>query len=260
MQVNRKTPGCFVFLLDQSASMSQPMLGAEKKTKAQALADIVNELLQSIVMRSFKSRNEPPRHYFDIGLIGYGTGARPLFSGALAGRLLASVAEVAAGKIRVDRDADGHVQPIWFDPVASGVTHMCAALDLAGKIVEGWTNSHPESGPPIIVNITDGYATDGDPVPVSRRITSGGTNHGSTLLFNIALSSSEATTVAYPSTDHALTDERAKALFQMSSPLPPLMRQYAAELGADVQDNARGFVYNADLEAMIQAIDVGTRT
>ncbi|GAA4703339.1 vWA domain-containing protein [Phytohabitans rumicis] len=258
MSVDRKKPGCFVFLLDQSASMQEPMAGAATMTKAHALAGSINELLESIVMRSVKARNEPPRHYFDVGLIGYGTGARTLFSGALAGRMLASVAEIATNKLRVDRDG-GRPRPIWFEPVADGLTHMCAALDLAANIVEGWVASHPDSDPPVVINITDGYATDGDPELAARRLVSLGTGQGATRLFNIALGAHLATAVTFPADDRAVTDERAKALFRMSSPLPPLMREYAVELGVDVHKDARGLVLNADMKAVVQAIDIGTR-
>jgi hypothetical protein len=37
------------------------------------------------------------------------------------------------------------------------------------------------------------------------------------------------------------------------------MRSYAAQLGYNATDGARGFVYNADITSIIQFLDIGTR-
>src|SRR5438876_5714143 len=52
--------------------------------------------------------------------------------------------------------------PVWFDPYSKGGTPMCAALKEATKITETWCQEHPNGFPPIVINITDGEATDGD--------------------------------------------------------------------------------------------------
>jgi hypothetical protein len=259
MSVDRKRPGCIVFLLDQSSSMSGPMTGAENASKAVALAASVNQLLAAIVDRCRKERGEPPRDYFDIGVIGYNTGARSLFSGMLAGRMLVSVNELGRSRLRAERSLASYTRHIWFEPVADGLTHMCAALELATNIVQGWAASHQDSDQPIVINITDGYATDGDPEAVAARLTAQGTAVGGTLLFNFALGAQQTTPLSFPSSDAEVPDPKAKALFRMSSPLSPLMRQYAGEHGEMPASAARGFVFNADLNAVVKAMDIGTR-
>src|SRR5438445_8511671 len=61
--------------------------------------------------------------------------------------------------------------PVWFDPYSKGGTPMCAALKEATRIVETWCQEHPKGFPPIVINITDGEATDGDLVAEARKLT-----------------------------------------------------------------------------------------
>ena len=53
--------------------------------------------------------------------------------------------------------------PVWFEPVADGGTPMCQAAGEAKRIIEGWIAEHPDSFPPIVIHITDGESTDGNP-------------------------------------------------------------------------------------------------
>jgi len=258
-RIDRKHPGCFVFLLDQSQSMKDPIPGASGSQKAQVLADLINDLLLTVVSRCIKERDEPPRHYYDIGIIGYGSDVKPLLGGALTGRTLASVEEIAKAVVRTVDGSEGR-RPVWFDPTSSGRTPMCAALDVAGRTVAGWIHSHPDSFPPIVINISDGRSTDGDPAIWAERLRSLATRNGRLLFFNICISSTGGSPVSFPSADADLPDEYGRMLFQMSSELPEFMCRRASELGYSVTPGARGFVYNADMQAVVRALDVGTST
>ncbi len=48
-------------------------------------------------------------------------------------------------------------------------------------------------------------------------------------------------------------------LFETASPLTPTMRALAKEYGFKTTDKSRGFVLNADMGLLAQAIDIGTR-
>ena len=257
-RIDRRHPGCFVFLLDQSASMGEPIPGASGAAKAQVLADLINDLLLTVVSRCIKERNEPPRHYYDIGIIGYGEDVRPLLGGSLTGRTLASVAEVAKAVVRVADSTDG--RPVWFDSRSAGRTPMCEALDMAGRTLAGWIHSHPDSFPPIVINISDGMSTDGDPTVWGQRLRDLSTRSGNLLFFNICLSSAGGSATSFPATHVGLPDQYGQALFQISSELPDFMQRRATELGYTVKPGARGFVYNADIQAVVRALDVGTST
>ena len=54
-------------------------------------------------------------------------------------------------------------------------------------------------------------------------------------------------------------DRFGKSLFRMSSLLPPHAVEAAAAKGYDVRPGARGFVFNAGIEAIADFFDIGTR-
>ena len=172
---SRVHPICIVFLLDQSQSMSEPISGSTTP-KAIVLAEVVNNALYELILRTVKDPREGPRHYYDIGLIGYSDEAHHLFSGPLAGRSLVSNSELAKSPVRVDTvDAGGGrmaKKPVFVEPVSKGWTKMCEALDLCGGLVNQWLQQpgHQNSFPPIVVNVSDGEATDGAPTEWSRRL------------------------------------------------------------------------------------------
>jgi hypothetical protein len=256
-RVDRRHPACIIFLLDQSGSMEEPIGGHPSKSKAEALAEIVNDLLHSIVRRCVKDQDGPPRHYYDLGVVGYAAQARLGFGGALAGRHLASVEEVANAALRVDEDENG-VVPVWFNPVAQDRTAMCAAFDLAGQIASGWIGAHQDSIPPIVFNVSDGAATDGDPAQAALRLRGLHTADGALLLFNINLSSGARQPITFPADARSLPDPYSRQLFELSSLLPDFMRRHAKERGMPAEPGARGFVCNADMSTLIQALTVGT--
>jgi hypothetical protein len=247
-----------MFLLDQSSSMNEPIPGSNGAQKAQVLADLINDLLLTVVSRCIKERDEPPRHYYDIGIIGYGAEVRPLLGGSLTGRALASVEEIA--KAATPTEEDDGARPVWFSATGAGRTPMCAALDMAGRTVAGWIQAHPDSFPPIVINISDGQSTDGDPSVWGERLRRLSTTSGNLLFFNICISSSGGTAVSFPSSEVGLSDAYGRGLFRISSELPDFMCRRATELGYPVQRGARGFVYNADMQAVVRALDVGTST
>ncbi len=269
-EISRANPSCFLFLIDQSGSMADPFgVGESSRRKADGVADAINRLLQNLVIKCAKE--EGVRDYYHVGVIGYGAHVGPAFSGPLAGRELVPVSEVGNMPARieertkkVDDGAGGLVDqpirfPIWFDPVANGGTPMCQALGVAHRILQSWLSQHPACFPPIVINITDGEATDGDPSGPADAIRKLSSNDGEVLLFNVHLSSQRATPIEFPDTEVGLPDQFAQLLFRMSSPLPAYMRSIAQQEGYRVSEGTRGFVFNADIVAVIRFLDIGTR-
>jgi hypothetical protein len=278
-EISRQQPTAFLFVLDQSASMQDPFGGAEKKgdaapSKARVLADTVNRLLQNLVLRCAKE--EGVRDYFHIGVIGYGERVQPLVQPAEdydPGTGLVPISHLADRPRRMEQrvkevdDGDGGTTeqrvktPVWFDPQAKNGTPMCQALDLAAQRVRGWIDEHPSSFPPVVLNVTDGEATDGDPLRYAQQLREFATDDGEVLLFNVHLSESEATPVELPSSRAEIPsdDEYADTLFQMSSRLPFSMRSAAEQEGYTVDLDTRGFVFNADPTALVAFLEIGTR-
>jgi hypothetical protein len=271
-EISRKNPGCFLFLLDQSGSMEDPFGGGESgRKKADELATIINKLIHNLSIRCAKS--DSIYDYFHVGVLGYGqdTVVKPAFEGAIAGRDLVPISELADNPLRIedrvkktDDGAGGLVEqtvkfPVWFDPKWAGGTPMCGALKSASDVVQRWVSEHAKGFPPIVINITDGEATDGDPKPEAQALCSLGSDDGAVLLFNIHLSSTAGAPVELAARADALPDAFAKQLFEMSSPLTPFMIARAKELGMPAEDGARGFVFNAQPVQVIQFLDIGTR-
>ena len=288
-EISRTNPSCFLFLIDQSGSMQdvldptsiqaldRPIVAdgrtythsAQGRTKAQGVADAINKLLQNLVIKC--ARSEGIRDYYHVGVIGYGSNVGPAFSGALTGRELVPISEIADNPSRIDEKvkkiedgAGGLVEqtvkfPVWFDPIANGGTPMCEVLKKAHSILSNWLSQHPSCFPPIVINITDGEATDGDPSSNSEMLKLISSEDGSILLFNLHISSNQATPTVFPDSAIGLPDKYAQQLFQMSSPLPDYMQNIAQQEGLTVSDRSRGFVFNADMVSVIKFIDIGTR-
>ena len=68
--IDRTNPTCFLFLIDQSLSMSESLAGQPGQHKMNAAADTVNRVLNSLALRC--SQGMDVRNYFDIGILGYG--------------------------------------------------------------------------------------------------------------------------------------------------------------------------------------------
>jgi hypothetical protein len=266
--IQRSDPTAFLFLVDQSGSMSDKMAG--EKTKAQFVADVLNRTLMNLVTRCAKS--EGVRNYFDIGVLGYGgSGTKNGFAGQLSTQLINPISAIEAGPLRVedrrkkvDDGAGGLVEqsvkfPVWFEPVSSGGTPMCSALTTAAEALVSWCDQHPNSYPPTVLHVTDGESTDGDPGQLATMLKQISTADGQVLLLNLHVSSNEAAPTKFPASDMNLPDMYAKLLFNMSSQLPEHLVRFAREKGYAVTPESRGFVFNADAAEIVEFFDIGTR-
>ena len=270
-EISRDNPSCFLFLVDQSASMEDEIpCGEESQPLANGVADSINRWLQELSIKCAKS--EGVRNYYNVGVIGYGKDVGPSFVGPIAGRELIPISEIADNPARLDErtkkvpdGAGGLVEqsiriPVWFDPIAKGGTPMCRAAGEAKRVLESWIAEHPDSFPPIVIHITDGESTDGNPTERLNSLTSLSTTDGNVMLFNIHLSANpNATPVSFSDSSDDLADAYSKMLFETASPLTPAMRGLAREHSFETSESSRCFVLNADLVLLVQAIDIGTR-
>ena len=190
---SRANPACIIFLLDQSYSMNNGIAGSPRP-KIDALATGINRFLADLITLCEKGE-EKPRNYFDVGVIGYTTDRsdppNPIIgsvlsgaNGTLAGRDLVSVSDLFDDPLAiedkqkmVDDGAGGLISttfklPVWYrkpaDAQMSG-TPMCAALEYVRNIVAPWCASHPGSFPPVVIHLTDGEPTDGEPQRLPMR-------------------------------------------------------------------------------------------
>ena len=233
-EISRKNPACFLFLVDQSESMVDPFGGDASRNKADEVAVILNKLLHSLSIRCSKS--DGILDYFHVGVLGYSDqGTTSAWGGALAGKMLIPISEIANNPLRiedktkkVDDGAGGIVEetvkvPVWFDPACKGGTPMCSAFKMAEELLSKWNAEHPDGFPPVVINITDGEANDGDPVEAAKKVASLGTKDGEVMVFNVHLSSGAGRPVEMPNIVDGIADEFAKQLVDMSATLTPFM-------------------------------------
>lgn len=268
-EISRRHPGYFIFIIDRSASMNDQDGRNSDKSKAQSVADAINRIIQNIVIQC--SKNEGVYDYFSVSVIGYGSEVGSAFLGPLAGRPFASTSELEANPARLEKrkqrvpdGAGGLVEvevkfPIWFDAVASGSTPMRRALGSAYGLAYAWIQDNPGGYPPIVMNLTDGESSDGDPAEAARKLTSLQTSDGNVLLFNMHLSADSAKPVLYPASETALSDPFARQLYSISSRLPEAMLEQALAMELPVRQGSRGFVFNGDVVSAIQFLEIGTK-
>jgi hypothetical protein len=268
-EINRANPSCMVFLIDQSESMVDPWSGESGNLKkCQAVADAVNKLIANLIIKCTKSQGL--RNYFDVGVVGYGANVGSAYTGAFAGRDLVPIVDIAntfkiEKRVKKIPDGAGDITTtevdfkVWFDPVAAGMTPMRAAFEKARQILADWIQNHPKSYPPMIINITDGLVTDGDPTSIAQSIMNLSMDDGNTLIYNCHISGDNASKVVFPDSDSGLPNEYAKMLFNMSSILPEKIRNEAQKKNYPVSAQTRGFAFNSDFVDLIQFLDIGTK-
>jgi len=271
-RISRKHPGCIIFLLDRSDSMKRPWEG--NRTLAEGAAQALNDVLRELCIEGRKERGVV-YHYFDIGIFGYGLrpiaggeGVESAFGGNLTGYALAPLPELNDNPIAVrevpsiDLGGTTVMAPVWVEPIYGFRTPMCEAMSVAGQYAFDWAQSNPDSFPPIIINITDGWVTDAPYDGASledwaQRLTTIETKDGHALLFNIFLSPDEGPQRMLPTTDSGLPAPGPQ-LFQISSALPQPMIANASGAGIPVEPGARGFAFNANLRMLSDFLKIGT--
>jgi len=267
-EVSRARPTAYLFLVDQSKSMANN--GVYGQPKASWVADALNRTIEELVHRCSKS--DGIRRYFDVGVLGYGRDECQDMLQYMGGSLLKPIGDFEDLCVRVEdrvmrmlNGVGGIIEttvrfPVWVEPSAVGNTPMCLALNTAAKAIAEWADAHPDSFPPTVIHITDGAASDGDPIEPATLIKQLSTDDGNCLLYNVMVSASSSTPITFPSSEMQLpTHENARQLYRMSSVLPDPMIAIANDLGHSVATGARGYIWNADVTALASLLDLGTR-
>jgi hypothetical protein len=265
-------PGCLIFLLDRSGSMSDPF-GPEQagsgRRKCDMVATVLNNFLHELIVTNTVIKgNEPEvRPRAEIAVIGYeGTSCSSALGSELEYQDFVTLPELQAAPLRIEQrmrtelDETGQILeipvefPVWVDPMAGGGTPMRLALIHAQELAQQWADEHPSNYPPVIINVTDGMSTDGDPRPVAEEICQISTADGQALLFNVHITNIRSATVMYPaSMDELPRDKYAQLLFSMSSDIPEASRALLSSLqGYPVPEGARGLIFNGDAASVRQ--------
>lgn len=279
-QITRNTPTAFIFMIDQSISMSRKIkYKNEFITLAEAVSRIVNAQIYELVMRCIKL-NEV-RHYYDIAVIGYGDDANYALNGTLAGRDFVSPEELKNNpfkKIIVKEEKHTKkgvmlkdIEKVqWVEPVAAGkYTRAHKAFAMVKDLLDKWMKEHHEKDcyPPTIINITDGaFNGIANPREVNTQLANElkalFTNDGNVLLWNIHVTPDNQEQILLPISKTELNEDKySEWLYDMSSLLPSRYNQPIGDLRGDAENTRHvAMATNTDLSTLIQLMDIGTPT
>lgn len=271
---NSATPGCMIFLIDQSDSMSETFASGQVgsgRRKCDVVATIFNNFLNELITVNTTVQSDgisEVKRRADICALGYqGTIVTSVFEGLLSKEPFVSLSDLQMNPLdievrkRTEMDDSGNMYevevafPVWIQPKHEGGTPMCAALRLAQNIASQWADNHANNYPPVIINLTDGIATDGDPTIIAQQIKEIATSDGNALLFNVHITDINSSPVLYPASESELPNNQyAKQLFNMSSVIPENSRVLLESLlgGHAVAFGARGMIFNGDASSIRQ--------
>lgn len=276
-KIRRDQPTALVFLIDQSGSMGSGQLNIDGVVlkKKEAAARIINSTLEELLKRSTKDAEL--RDYIHFAIIGYGVkdAVNMAWSGKLAGKTWVSTNELKENATKtkitfVTQLPDGTKEEekietnTWFEPVADGGTPMHGAIIKATDLVSKWiADGRSNSFPPIIINITDGEATDAQPqqlLEAAEKLKKLRTDDGHVLFLNCHLSKAEGNSVIFPSDIGELPDDKfAKLMFNMSSVMPSKYHEQIQQAKKTVSaNNYKGMSFNADGSHLVKFITIGS--
>lgn len=260
-----------MILIDRSGSMAEEICyEGHTTTKAEVLAEVVNSLLEEIINRSRRERYVSD--YFDVAIIGYnGECAENLL-----GRGFCTISDIydmdtptVPRHLQRTLPSDKRLYTAverrrWIEPVAQGRTPMGDAMQKARRMVASWCRKHPNSFPPMVINITDGEATDADHNTlrgIADKIKACSTNDGATLLMNIHLAGggdTSAPVLRFPSESEPLpTLRHSRLLYEISSSLPSLYNEAIMQEKAS-QPPFKAICYNTPLNDLLGLLAIGT--
>lgn len=273
-------PGCLILLIDQSGSMADPFGGTQiggGKRKCDMVATVVNNVLNEFIDASQKKDPVSGTIVFsdraDFALVGYGgAGFRSALPPKLAGKDFVTVTELQQNPLRVDMrtkkamDETGSVYDelipflVWVDPTAADGTPMCAAFKRTADLAGQWARAHPKNFPPVVVHVTDGESTDGDPTSAAGSLLPVSTDDGGLLLFNCHITDKPMTPVEFPSSESQIpSDAFAKLLFGLSSEIPTETRDtFQSATGQVLDVGTRGYVFNGDANSVKKLLTFGS--
>lgn len=261
-QMSSAEPGLILIMLDRSGSMTESY--GQKgggKSKAEFASMAVNRVIYNIVMSNQNGTSVKNRCF--IAVIGYGAQVDMVQAGMLQDiannplrteKLMKSESDGAGGVIQIPFE-----MPIWVDPIARAMTPMGEAFSQANKAISGWIKKCPNNAAPIVINITDGMPTDSArAITEAQQLMSLGTSDGNVLLFNAHISDGALAEDLFPNSASSLQNPEAEFLYNISSEIPSTMFPAAQGSGFNPQPGARGMVFNAEADTLVNLLSFGS--
>jgi hypothetical protein len=255
-------PGCIIVMIDQSGSMNDKW-GRSKYKLSWGAARAVNHMIGELIERCRKGDDVAPR--VRLGFYGYSNeqdvdwAAKKFLPDADG---LVSLVDLAECEDVVEDDENEILLPWIVEEQAYGRTPMRTAFQQVLSVAENFAQNHPDSFPPVIVNITDGIPTDCDESELEaivKPLMNIDTNDGAALVFNLHISPDSSNPSFLPSPGDALPNSYAKYLFAASSVLPESMAEIGrVDHGMNIGEGARCFAFNADSAGLVKLLSLAS--
>jgi len=215
-----RTPALIIYLLDVSASMSQPL---GDRRRIDVVMDALQATLRQMVFRCTKGSRLAPR--YRIAMFAYSDHVYDLLGG------IKSIAQVA---------------PLGIPDLSPmRTTETAKAFVQAEKLLQAELPNMQNCPAPLVCHMTDGENTGDDPEPIIRRIMQMSVPDGHVLVENIFISDKilpRPVTDPYKWAgilpDTKLTEDYARKLRAMSAPVPDSYRQMMLEMGYNLDSKA----------------------
>jgi hypothetical protein len=276
-------PGLMVFLIDCSSSMALPMLRSatddnNSVSKFEAASMILNNFLYDCMIKC--TSESTYKDYVDFVILGYGDHTFSPISKISPSEYPISVNKLEGAFASIEDFSENESDTInspmtWINENSvGGNTAMLSAFTSAKRIILEWVEKHPDSHPPVLINISDGMANDLprneeepellDPSPliqICNDIKKIQTNDGNVTIGNIHLSDGKIMTLMFPvSLDEALAteEETAPMLYEMASTVPAPWLEKALDFNFDIKQGSKFYIYNSDFDNFLQFFKFGT--
>ena len=199
--ITSTNPCLLVYMVDQSRSM-EDSFGNASHSKSVEVANAINDILYEVGLRCFET-DGTIKNRFEVAIIGYGKASNSVQSaweGPLQNKWVVSIKDIFDFPLGEEND-----KPTWIRPYAVNNTPMTKAFENAYRLCQDWISwgNHKDCHPPIIINITDGEATDAgnsyQPLKEQvERLKTLTTNFGNAFVLNIHISSSAGDRKLFP--------------------------------------------------------------
>lgn len=257
-QLSTINPGLILILVDQSASMRAKYADSSKADfAALAVNRVIGEIIQAC------TAGEEIKDRCHVGVIGYGSKSELLFIDSAS--QLATNTEVINIPKRITDGAGGFIEVsqvlrVFVPSVSQGSTDMAGAFRLAHQGIEKFINVFQHSFPPIVINITDGEPDDmNETMIAAQNVQRLKTSDGSVIVMNAYISESKGLQIQLPASSDSFQSNRyAQFLYDISSVLPEPILAESISAGFDATSGSRGFIFNADPDALVRFLRFGT--
>ncbi len=237
------TPALVVYLIDASDSMNEPC--GPKGTKIDVVNAALRKVIRAMVGRSIRDGALQSR--YRTAIFAYSTKVVPVTAGIcnLADLMNTGIPELSA----------------------SGATDTAAGFEAVERLLQAHLAEYQRGPAPLVCHLTDAGFTTVDPSPIIRRIQAMQVQDGPVLVENVyvaenmlrkpVLNWQEWSGVLRPKD---LTDEYARFLYSLSSPLPETYRRNINNYGYHLQPGTRLFFPGLDSDLIQLALAISAAT